>query len=270
MQVFEILEQLMVPNRDNGSTFTDTRRIDRIKKLLWDSPYRCVNSAGLFFLFAAKPLEDLEAPVLISSHIDCVESITRFFAEDAGEDLLLGTFDNGITNAAVTALMLEGSLPENVVIAFTGDEEDDSQGAQQVVRYLEGLQKTPVATIVLDVTDMGWEQAAPFTVENNFFSPELGKKVVACAEAQSDLWKFVPSDPEEIPSCVAQERLIPVEAECDESWEYDEYDWQCFSFCLPVKGNMHGNSGVYARKTALVRYTKALSALANALATLHP
>ena len=178
MQILEILEQLMVPNRDNGSSFTDTQRIDKIKRLLWNSPYRCVNSAGLFFLFASKPLEELENPVLISSHIDCVESITRFFVEDAGEDLLLGTFDNGITNAAATFLMLEGKLPENVIIAFTGDEEDESRGARQVVRYLEGLQRTPVATIVLDVTDMGWEQAAPFTVENNFFSIDLGEKVV--------------------------------------------------------------------------------------------
>ena len=47
-------------------------------------------------------------------------SITRCFSRSEGPGLLRGTFDNAITNAAVRFLMLSDTLPDNVLIAFTG------------------------------------------------------------------------------------------------------------------------------------------------------
>ena len=109
--------------------------------------------------------------------------------------------------------------------------------------------------IVLDVTDMGWKDNAYFTVENNFWHDDFGRKIIKLAENSDCNWYFVPSDPNNIPKYVDNKHIIPLEAEEDESWEYDEFNIECFSFCLPVYGNMHSNKGVLARKASLEKYT---------------
>ena len=266
MDFFEILEAIALPNRDDGSKFTDTRRIEKIEALLWNSGYRRVNPQGLFFLYAPKPLEEITNPVLISSHIDCVNQMSTLFSRDCGDGMVLGTYDNCITNAAVLRLMLEDRLPDNVLIAFTGDEEREARGAAQLVQFLSGMKKTPAATIVLDVTDMGWEEKAMFTVENNFWEDSLGCQVVNCAEETGANWRFVPSDEDNIPNYVNPARVIPEEAECDESWEYDESHWPCFSLCIPIYGPMHSSEGVLARKESCRVYVDTLAQMAESLA----
>lgn len=264
MNFFEILETMMVPNRDNGNRFTDARRIERIDSLLWNSRYRRVNPDGLYVLYAVKPLAQIERPVLISSHVDCVPAMTRLFTGDCGADQIRGTYDNAITNAAVLWLMLENKLPDNVLVAFTGDEEEDSRGAVQLCRYLSQIGKRPALAAVLDVTDMGWAEGADFTLENNFWTDAQGRMVVAAALAAGN-WRFVPEDVDEIPAYVPWDLVIPEEAEADESWEYDEADQPCFSLCLPVCGPMHSNSGVLARKSGCLAYLDALERIAGAM-----
>ncbi len=263
MKFFEILEEIMLPSHDNGEVFTNTQRIEKIDALLKNSKYRQVNCSGLFYLYAAKPLSEIHDPILVSTHIDCV--MTEFFTKEKGEDLILGTYDNCITNAAIVSLMLRGNLPDDVLIAFTGDEEDDSNGATQLVEFLSGRKQIPAVTIVLDVTDMGWGNNAPFTVENNFWEDNLGRNIICLAESRSHSWKFVPSDVDDIPTYVGRQYVIYEEAGADESWEYDEYDWDCFSLCLPIHGPMHSNAGVLARKTSCLAYTGFLEYILQAL-----
>lgn len=262
---FDILKAVSLPNRDNREVFTNTQRIDKINNLLWDSKYKRVNSAGLFFMYAKKRIEEIENPVLISSHIDCVSEITKFFAEEVCEDKLFGTFDNAITNAAVAYLMVNDMLADNVIVAFTGDEECGSKGARHVARYLEAINKIPIATIILDVTDMGWKRGCDFTIENNFFAIPLGEKIISLADSVSHKWQFVPSCINHIPCYVDEANVIKQEALEDESWEYDEFEWECFSLCLPTEGEMHSNSGLYARKSSAEIYIKALQHIANNL-----
>ena len=76
-----------------------------------------------------------------------------------------GTFDNSSTNAMAVSLMLEDALAMNVSVVFTGDEEEDSNGAADVAAFFRKLHKK-IKVIVLDATDMGWGCA--FTIENNF------------------------------------------------------------------------------------------------------
>ncbi len=265
MTFFEILESIMLPNRDNGKFFTDVRRIEKIEELLRGSRYQRVDADGLFFLYSAVPPETIKDPILISSHIDCEVGITRFFTQEYDDVCIKGTYDNAITNAAILFLMLEGSLPDSVIVAFTGDEEEDSTGALELIRYFSRKRKIPLATIVLDVTNEGWRQKADFTIENNFWEDDIGRRVVEAVDALSAKWNFVPSDPDEIPEYVDDAHLIPYEADADESWDYDEYNWECFSYCLPVRGDMHSNRGVLARKAGCLAYIAGLLAIIEAL-----
>ena len=70
----------------------------------------------------------------MSSHVDCEAGITECFSREEKDDILKGTYDNSITNTAILALMMEGYLPEQVIIAFTGDEEKESKGAVEITR----------------------------------------------------------------------------------------------------------------------------------------
>ena len=262
MDFFEILEQIMLPNKDNGVSFTDTRRLEKIDELLGQSKYRRVNTDGLFVLYAKKPLCEIASPILISSHVDCVMSC--FFTREKDEETIIGTYDNCLTNAAVLTLMLDDSFHDDVIVAFTGDEECDSKGAIQLCRYLRRNKAEPKATIVLDVTDMGWNDA-DFTVENNFWGDTVGRRIIRGAASLCVPWKFVPSDPDDVPGYVPRMCVIYEEAEADESWDYDEEELECFSLCIPVMGDMHSNQGVLAKKRSCLRYIDALNTIADML-----
>jgi hypothetical protein len=263
MDFFEILRQIMLPNKDNGLYFTNTQRLEKINALLWYSKYKRVNADGLFALYSVKPICEIKSPILISSHIDCV--MNSFFTKENDEKTIIGTYDNCITNAAVLTLMLGGKLRDDVIVAFTGDEERDSKGAMQLCAYLRKNKINPLVTIVLDVTDMGWNEA-DFTVENNFWLDPLGQKIIGAASSLDAMWKFVPSDLDDIPNYIPSRNVILEEAEADESWEYDEEELECFSLCIPVRGDMHSESGVLAKKSSCLKYVNALKAIANGLA----
>lgn len=266
MDKIKILKAVSVINRDNGERFACSDRLDAISTLLWNSNYRRINADGLFHLYSKKPLSDLpESFVVISCHIDCSFGITKCFAEDLGNGMLKGTFDNSITCASVVDLMLGDTLPSNVVVAFTGDEECGSVGAKDLVAFMKKQQKK-CYVIVLDVTDMGWDEGADFTVENNFWNKSLGTAVIDAVDSNNAGWRFVPSDPSNIPDFVPKEKTIFVEAEGDESWEYDELGIKCFSLCLPICGEMHSDRGVLARKRSFEIYGNVLKNIANAIA----
>ena len=265
MNLVELLKEMNVLCRDNGVVFTDTRRLEVIEEKLLGSLYSCVRG-NLFRLYSKKPLAEMEGKLLlVSSHVDCEARITECFSREESLELLLGTYDNSITNTAILSLMMEGSLPEQVVIAFTGDEEEDTQGATDVIRHLRRMGKKCRA-MVLDVTDYGWVEGADFTIENNFWKRKIGEKVCGLAERSGYPWLFVPRNPEKIPDYVPKSRAYGREAEPDESWEYDEQDIKVFSLCIPVDGPMHSNQGTLARKRSFVHYVEVLKSLCIALA----
>lgn len=260
--VYSILERIMLLCRDDGKHFIVEDRLNEINEIMTGSVYRMVEQQGLFRLFAKRPLEEIQGPViLVSSHVDCEEGINECFCEDLGDGFLKGTFDNAATNAAVLSVMLEGSLPDNVLIAFTGDEERHSRGAIKTVEFLRSSNLTIDLAVVLDVTDMGWDEGADFTVENNFWREDQGKQIIGKAKELGYKWRFVPEDLRDIPAYVPSELVIHEEAEEDESWKFDDLEVPCFSLCLPVKGNMHSNAGVRARKDSFPKYCSAMSAL---------
>ncbi|MBQ7529211.1 hypothetical protein IJT10_04845 [bacterium] len=269
LKPLDVLSEIMLLNRDNSKKFTVTDRLDKINTLLWNSRYRRLNAQGLFHLFGVCPIENIDKPIiLVSSHVDCEAGIHKCFTREENDDLLFGTYDNCITNAAILYLMLEDKLPNNVLISFTGDEEINDNGAKQTCKYFDTKNRKIFCVAVLDVTYMGWNERADFTVENNFWQRHLGTKVINVAEQTRNKWCFVPEDPDDIPSYVNRENVINTEADCDESWLYNELNKQCFSVCLPVNGPMHSDKGVFARRDSFTNYIESLRLILQNIANL--
>lgn len=261
-----VLQQVSVLCRDNGYVFTNTERLDAISSLLRGSTYQRIEADGLFHMYSRKPVSEIHGPVMVvSSHVDCEYHITKCFAKFQQDDMLLGTFDNSITNAAIVYLMLAGRLPDCVLIAFTGDEEQSGRGTKDVIRFIRNNKLKVLNVFVLDVTEEGWSSRADFTIENDFWDDDFGKKIIDLAERTGFPWKYVPGEPDSIPYYIPKERIVNVEAYEDESWEYDEADIPCFSFCLPTKGEMHSDDGILARVQSLNRYTEVLERMLNTL-----
>ena len=245
LQLFEILSAVTVDCKDDGKEFVVSDRIAVIERLLQGSAYKLVAREPLALLFAKRVPQEGEKVVLVSSHIDCVYD--NCFCADEG-DCLRGTFDNSFTNAALLWNMLHDRLPDNVVVAFTGNEEGDSQGAVQTVVALGRMGCEVASALVLDVTNEGWESGASFTLENDLGIDILtGYNIISSLEKYDGRFAF-------------KHNALP-----DESWDYADYGIPSLTFCVPVGGELHGDAGVMLRKESALEYCNVLSLLASLL-----
>ena len=240
---FDILQAVTVDCKDNGERFTVTDRVTVVESMLENSAYRLIARQPLALLYAKRQPCEGARVLLISSHIDCVYS--GCFCNDEG-DSLRGTFDNSFTNASLLWNMLQERLPDNVVVAFTGDEESDSQGAVQAVVALGQMGCEVAAALVLDVTNEGWESGALFTLENDLGIDILtGYNLISSLEQYGGRFAF-------------KHNALP-----DESWDYADYGIPSLTLCVPVGGELHGDAGVMLRKESALEYCNVLSLLAG-------
>ena len=268
---FKLLQAISLPSYDNGEYITDPTRLNKIKELIKDSAYQYGVEDPLFYLVSKKPLKELpDSLIVISTHIDAVSEITKFFAREIDSDTLLGTFDNTATNAAALSLLLENALPDKVVIAFTANEESESKGARSLADYLKSTRKKAVA-IVLDVTNEGYKKAH-FTLENNFYSSKVLHDIVKTTLTEIEIpFRFIPENAMTIPDYIKFSYLELhsdggiVESLPDESWDYYEKGVECFSLCLPICGEMHDNRGIECLKESFSLYKEAVKTFANKL-----
>lgn len=242
---FSLLRAVTVDCRDDGKAFTVTDRVAVIEHVLGKTDYKLIARQPLVLLYAKRELHEGDRVLLISSHIDCVFS--NCFCSDNG-DCMCGTFDNSFTNAALLWNMLNNTLPDNVVVAFTGDEERDSHGAVQAVVALGQSGCEVSAALVLDVTNEGWENGALFTLEN-----DLGVDILTAYNIISSLEKYDGS-------FAFKHNALP-----DESWDYADYGIPSLSLCVPVGGELHGDAGVLLRKESALEYCRVLPLLASIL-----
>lgn len=185
--------------------------------------------------------------VLVSSHIDCVYQ--NCFMEET-DHCWKGTFDNSATNVIIINLMLHDQLNDDVVIAFTGDEEIHSGGAIEVMHVLHKAEANLEFGIILDVTEEGWEDEAAFSIENDQrFGILTGYHIIQLLQTAK-----VP--------CTLVHRAEP-----DETWDYGKgiedifLPLPCLSLCLPVLGELHGKEGVLIRKASIEPYARLLKEL---------
>ena len=240
---FDILTTVTVDCKDNGECFTVTDRVAVIERMLEKTEYRQISRQPLALLYAKRQVREGDRVLLISSHIDCVYG--SCFCTDEGDNMR-GTFDNSFTNAALLWNMLHDRLPDNVVVAFTGDEESDSQGAVQTVVALGQMGCEVAAALVLEVTNEGWESSALFTLENDLGIDILtGYNIISSLEQYGGRFAF-------------KHNALP-----DESWDYADYGIPSLTLCVPVGGELHGDAGVLLRKNAALEYCNVLPLLAS-------
>ena len=244
-KIYSLLKLVTVDCKDNGDAFQVTDRIVAIKDYLKTTSYQLIAEENLFLLYGKKIPQAGSSVVLISSHIDCVYQHC-FCTEEV--DSYHGTFDNSYTNAALLHEMKYGHLPDNVFIAFTGDEEHDSAGAIAVNLYLT-KQQTPINfALVLDVTNAGWEKQHLFAIENDLgIDLMTAHRIVETIQPYEGKYTYLH------------------DAEPDETWDYDEYGIPCMTLSVPVGGNMHAEEGVLVRKNSFPAYCDVLSSLAHTL-----
>jgi len=158
-QLFSIYErylnQVNVPSADDGFRFTDFTRINEIKSILSSSVYHLKHDGKLSLIYQHQDFDPKKDSVVISSHIDSV--CPKHFTESLDDNTWAGSFDNSATNAAVLTLMTSELLSPQVMIAFTGDEENTSHGVHDVVAFFEKNPDAGVldAVICLDVSNFG-------------------------------------------------------------------------------------------------------------------
>lgn len=213
---------------DNGFEFTRRDRLDLIERYAQRTLYRQHRAGSLATVFVHEGFQEARAQgaptILIGSHVD--SAYQDHWAELEG-DVLRGTVDNGATNAALISLMLDGALPPNVIITFNGDEEDESRGISQAIRYIHRETKLfgPIAfTVILDVT---FEKGEGFTIENYFGSSRPCGALRL--ENESKVMRL-------IERCFPNARYYHHEvAGADDAWQVDEFDLACLSLCLPSR-----------------------------------
>jgi hypothetical protein len=183
---------------------------------------------------------------LVSSHIDSLYP-NHFCTGQTG--VLQGTFDNSSTNAAIIYSMLQGTLPSQVVVAFTGEEEHGSLGVDMLLHHWAShkMYKNVELAVVLDVT-FEPDRGNGFTVENTF--PSTGRRLGFAGMPTFCRW---------IHNRIGalNYHCVPV-AMADEAYKYQRYAISTFSFCLPVQevheGGMHAPEGLFLDAGAWVNY----------------
>jgi hypothetical protein len=246
------IADLTIPCTDNGHHFICTERIDVIATMLRSSLYGLVGDLPLVRIYQHRDFRADRPLVIVSAHID--SQYSRYWTRVCSGEVR-GTLDNSICIAILIEMMLTGQLPTQVLVALTGDEEGSSGGADQFSRYLgenDILWQNVEMIVSMDLTEEGYG-THPFTIEN------------VCAEedhvTQSHLRFSSGAEMQYFLECLLPGTAFIIEGDEDDTWQYDEYDFNCFSFCLPcglIGSDMHDCDGVAVSLASLSQYGEAL------------
>lgn len=260
----EILTNVNVPCKDNGKAFTILDRPNFIKYFLQNSNFILLKELNLSLIYQHKNCLKTDPFFLISCHIDSVYS--NFFYKEYSDSELIGTFDNSICNAILLNIMERDLLPKNGIIAFTGDEENYGEGANQTAEFLKNNNYEVSIVIVLDITGEGYEKYS-FTIENYYVSKNSKVKLpFNTREEMKDYLRNAFSNYKDV--------KFVANADPDETIEYLENDLCSLTFCLPSKPHpdnkntdssywMHSDKGILIKKKSIILYKIALLKLLN-------
>lgn len=251
--LFHFIKKLTVPSTDDGKQFIHRERRDRITESLRISPYTCWGDLPLASLYRHQDYREERPAILLSTHIDSVYH--QYYCRCSDKEIH-GTFDNSVTNAIALYLMLQNRLHPQVLVAFTGNEEEDSLGASQIVEFLQqrdSLFLNMELVITLDLTEEDFEKS-DFTIENLYIrrKPPFSRLTFSRRKEMQEYFKRI---------CGSDAIRFIWDAEPDETWTYREYNVNCITFCLPcglIGKDMHSDKGVKIIQSAVTNYTDSL------------
>lgn len=264
----QILKEMQVPCTSRRIPKPAWGRRDRLDRILGLAEGYYSIEGDISLLFSRTPFEELKRfrhVILLSSHADTVprKQFLSFF-EQSG--LLTGTFDNTGTNAALVALMQENILPDNVVYAFTGDEETGCcAGAAEVIHILISLGVGQVHPFALDMTYEGYGVSVAgkqvgFTLEGVGPGDEKMVSVVEGFASEGHPYLCVPR--RYFPEGVSLGHRAKRIAMFDEGAVYRELVGRGCSLCLPCgNGDMHSGKGVDMQQSVYFAYIDAITSI---------
>ncbi len=260
--MLEILKQINIKCEDDSKGFKDTEKIGRIDKLMRKTKFRMIHDGKLTKLYSRHHVKNLSGKsfVIVSSHID---TVYKNFYSMEGRDVVTGTLDNSITNAVLIDLLIRYDIPENVIVAFTGNEEKESLGVDETIEFLHGIKAGAAIVASLDVTNRGYRNHG-YTVENYFVKKGKGRTFLRKKQLKNYLVEILERK--------KTKTIHPVSADPDDTWQFDEHNLNCFSFCIPVRNIaehgdwMHDDMGVIVKKSALKDFESGLLKLMKGLA----
>lgn len=243
MNFVDLIEMVNVHSEDNEEVFLCTKRRDKIIEILKDSNWNKVADDGYLLIFNNGFRKNSPKSVLISCHIDTVFKEGDYFIDfsDNGKTLT-GTLDNSASIAILLDAMLNGNLPENTFVSFTGNEESGMAGVRKTVSFfknqLPDVWKNLISVIVMDVTLENYEKSV--SLENFFFNKPFEENLPF-----NSLNSFIDTLCGVLEEKGISYGVVPEDmAAPDEAWEYDEYGLNVFSLCLPTSGDdchsLHG------------------------------
>lgn len=252
--------QLTVPCEDDGYVFRRTERLELIQNTLRHTRYELMCDMPLAKVYAHEDFYPTRPSILVSCHID---SLYGTYFADIDEYEIRGTFDNSACNAIAIEIMCRHALASQILVTFTGDEEDQSRGADQAVEGLQGIGAYDhlEMVITLDLTEACYP-SRHFTIENYFIEQQHIQKSLLRFNRKIELKRYLES--------MIESPLFIRDAEPDESWQYDEHDLNCFSLCLPCRvlgRDMHDDAGVAVTTDTLAGYMSALKKLTRNINT---
>lgn len=261
-----VLERLAKTCRCNREGFTDTTKIDEIRKELNEYGSLYQETLGkTYSLWGKRSLSEIpdnEKIIVVSSHADIVPYIRHPFSrlEDSGN--YVGTFDNLGTNTAAVLLMEEENLPDNVFFAFTSGEEDcKCEGVRDVVAKIRESGHD-LYGVALDVTYEGFGESNLFTLENltgSEFLQLAGDSVMDMEPEKEKTFTFVKKNKHSIPEAISENYMSKSTGMYDEAFAYVKNNVEACSFCLPSKGSMHSDKGLTVRQPVYEGYLLSLT-----------
>ena len=278
MELKEILEKIALPARSKKTGFYETEKLEAIKTLLEEegSPFHLIFQNEHTWIFGKKEPEQKKFSILVSSHADIVNGITKPFSEfDEEKKYFKGTYDNMGTNGACVALMLNEDVPDNVYFAFNDEEETGRcLGAGEALKYVGLTSQRKPFCIALDVTDEGYDNDRLFTLEGmNSTSAAIRERVLKlmlAADGEKQSFEVVKMKKDDNVSYLPKSYVSDELTVFDESVFYAEQNCNSFSFDLPTEGSMHSDSGLYVKEAVFKGYVKSLLQTIYVLDAVYP
>ncbi len=271
----QVLRAMQVPCTSTLARNSVWDRTDRLEKILGLAGGYCSKAGDVSLLFSRVPFEELknfQHIILLSSHADTVPR-KQFLSVFERSGLLTGTFDNTATNAALVVLMQENILPDNVVYAFTGDEETGRcAGAVEAIYTLASLgcdlkPHGKVHPFALDMTYEGYGASVAgkqvsFTLEGVGPGDEQVVSVAEELASEGNPYLCVPC--RYFPEGVSLSHRAKHIAMFDEGAAYRELVGRGCSLCLPCgNGDMHSGKGVDMQASVYVSYVGMLASIVS-------